>query len=178
MSQRSHVRGDDSGAGLSRSANDPEFDLDHFVRRHVRFGLWVLLISLTLGIVLETFHGLKLQWYLADKNETRHLVWRLAHAHGTLLGMVLIVFALTARHVPTRRLSVLRRFASPCLLASSLLLPGGFFLGGLWFFAGDPGLGVFLVPPGAALLLLGVAATAISLRREKAADEPPRHSRH
>jgi hypothetical protein len=39
------------------------------------------------------------------------------------------------------------------LIAASLLLPGGFFLGGIAFFSGDPGLGVVVVPLAAALLL-------------------------
>jgi hypothetical protein len=39
-------------------------------------------------------------------------------------------------------------------------LPGGFFLGGVSFYSGDPGLGVLLVPVGAVLLLAGVFMTA------------------
>ena len=43
---------------------------------------------------------------------------------------------------------------SKALIGASVLLPGGFFLGGIRFYAGDPGLGIILVPPGAILLLL------------------------
>jgi predicted phage tail protein len=42
------------------------------------------------------------------------------------------------------------------LVGASLLLPGGFFLGGVVFYAGDPGLAVVLTPIGAGLLLLAV----------------------
>jgi hypothetical protein len=42
-------------------------------------------------------------------------------------------------------------------------MPGGFFLGGLVFYGGDPGLGILLLPVGALLLLLAVSQTALSL---------------
>ena len=53
------------------------------------------------------------------------------------------------------------RLASTSLVFASVLLPGGFFLAGIRFYEGDPGLGIVLVPVGAALLLLtaGLAAT-------------------
>ena len=40
------------------------------------------------------------------------------------------------------------RLASTCLNAASVLLPGGFFAGGIYIYDGDPGLGVFLAPIG------------------------------
>jgi hypothetical protein len=42
------------------------------------------------------------------------------------------------------------------------LLPGGFFLGGVFLYSGDPGLGVFLVPLGALTLFVGVLLTALA----------------
>ena len=41
-----------------------------------------------------------------------------------------------------------------------MLLPGGLFLGGVTVYAGDPGVGVALVPVGAVLLLLAVFLAA------------------
>ena len=41
-----------------------------------------------------------------------------------------------------------------------VLMPVGFFLGGVWIYGGDPGLGVLLVPIGAAALFVAVALTA------------------
>ena len=67
------------------------------VARHLRFGWWSLLLFLTMGIVLEVMHGFKVGWYLDVGNETRRLLLRLAHAHGTLLSLVHVVFALTLR---------------------------------------------------------------------------------
>ena len=46
------------------------------------------------------------------------------------------------------------------LLSALILLPGGFFLGGLVIYSGDPGLGILLVPLGALFLLSGVFVTA------------------
>ena len=66
-------------------------------RRHLRLGWWSLLVFLVLGGVLETLHGLKVGWYLDVDNETRRLMWTLAHAHGSLLGLLHLGFAFTMR---------------------------------------------------------------------------------
>ncbi|MFQ5556715.1 MAG: hypothetical protein ACE5GB_04305, partial [Acidimicrobiales bacterium] len=77
-------------------------DTERFVQRHFRFGWWSLLLFLTLGIALETLHGLKIGWYLNVSNQTRRLLWTLSHAHGTLLALVHIAFAATL-HVCSNR---------------------------------------------------------------------------
>lgn len=133
--------------------------LDVF-RRHIRFGWWSLLLFLTLGIVLETLHGFKIGWYLNVSNETRRLLWTLAHAHGVLLALVNIAYALTVRAMPDET-ARWRRAASSCMIGASIALPGGFFLGGIYIYDGDPGLGIFLVPVGAALLLFAILLTAL-----------------
>ena len=51
---------------------------------------------------------------------------------------------------------ILLFFASACLLSATILIPGGFFLGGMFFHAGDPGIGIALLPMGAILLFTGV----------------------
>lgn len=126
-----------------------------YLRRHLRFGWWSLLVFLTLGIVLEALHGFKVGAYLNVSNSTRRLLWTLAHAHGTALALVHIAFAITANHL-TGWTGRTRAFASVSLMAASILLPGGFFLGGLVIYAGDPGLGILLVPLGAIFLFLSV----------------------
>jgi hypothetical protein len=130
-----------------------------FAHRHVRFGWWSLLVFATAGLALESLHGFKVRAYLDVANETRRLMWTLAHAHGTLLALVHIVFGLTVRSGlgPVDRNL---RPISTSLMAASVLLPGGFFLGGIAFFSGDPGLGVLLVPVGAVLLLWAVFSIA------------------
>ncbi|MCS5626256.1 MAG: hypothetical protein NZ935_01655 [Planctomycetes bacterium] len=132
------------------------------VHRHLRFGWWSLLCFLSLGIALETMHGFKVGYYLDTNNETRRLMWTLAHTHGTLLSIVHLVFAATLRILPQEN-SKLQRLASPCLCGAGILMPGGFFLGGLIFYGGDPGIGILLLPVGALLLLLAVSQTALSL---------------
>ncbi len=129
--------------------------------RHLRQGWWSLFAFLALGIALETLHGFKLAWYLNVDVEMRRLMFTLAHAHGTLLALVNIAVGLTLRSIPNLALG---RGASLSLLWGAILMPVGFFLGGLVIHDGDPGLGVLLVPVGAFLLLYGVgcAARAIS----------------
>ena len=132
--------------------------------RNLRFGWWSLLVFLSLGAVLETLHGFKIGWYVDVGNETRRLMFTLAHAHGTLLALVNIAAGLTARIV--ERLT-LRSSVSFALIWAAILLPAGFFLGGIVIYDGDPGLGVWLVPIGAALLFYGIARIALDLSKRK-----------
>ena len=132
--------------------------------RNLRFGWWSLLVFLSLGAFLETMHGFKIGWYVDVGNETRRLMFTLAHAHGTLLALVNIAAGLTGRNVD--RFS-LRSSVSFALIWAAILLPAGFFLGGIVIYDGDPGLGVWLVPVGAALLFYGIARIAFDLRKLK-----------
>ena len=131
-----------------------------YLRRHLRFGWWSLLVFLTLGIALDAMHGFKVGWYLDTVNETRRLMFTLAHAHGTLVGLMQLGFAATVRALPgwtTRS----RDLASALLLAAGVLLPAGFLLGGVVVYDGDPGLGVLLTPIGAGVLFAAVLLTAL-----------------
>ncbi len=130
-----------------------------YSRRHLRVGWWSLLIFAALGLALESLHAFKVRGYLDVSNETRRLMWTLAHAHGTLLGIVHVIFGLTLRSMGAPAASD-PRLASTALMAASILLPGGFFLGGIAFYSGDPGLGVLLVPLGGVLLLVALLWTA------------------
>lgn len=128
-------------------------------RFHVRFGWASLAAFATLGAVLEGMHGLKVAWYLEQANETRRLMFTLAHAHGTLLSVVNLVFG-TLLHIVGGGSS--KRTASRCLLAGTILMPSGFFLGGLYIYGGDPGLGVMLVPVGALCMIIAAMSCALS----------------
>ena len=138
-------------------------DSQPLARRHILFGWWSLLFFLTLGFVLEMLHGFKIGWYLNVSNEARRLMLTLAHAHGTLLALVQIAAGLTIRLVPACS-STWRRFGSPALTGASVLLPGGFLLGGFSIKGGDPGYGIVLVPVGALLLFVGVFLTGLEAR--------------
>lgn len=135
-----------------------EDDADRLVRRHLRAGWWGIFVFVVLGAVLETLHAVKHPDYLDAGRETTRLMLRLAHAHGTLLSLVNVAFALTARARP----EVVGKAASAALLAALVLLPVGFLAGGVFAHGGDPGLGVILVPPGA--VLLGVGAWLVARR--------------
>lgn len=138
--------------------------LDALTRRHLRFGWCALLVYLALGIFLESLHGFKVGWYLDVSNETRRLMWTLAHTHGTLLALVNIALAVTA---PFLADSKARRVASPCLSGATVIMPLGFFAAGVVFYPGDPGLGILLVPVGALLLFVAVLLVTIALFRAR-----------
>jgi len=140
------------------SNSDPAADLAALRRRHLRRGWLLLGLFVAVGAGLEAMHGFKVDWYLAVGNETRRLLWRLAHAHGTFLGLLHIAFALTVPHchrVP--------RLCGACLTGAAIALPAGFFFGGVGAIGGDPGLGILLVPLGVALLLIAVVQVAMAL---------------
>jgi hypothetical protein len=126
-----------------------------YTRHHLRFGWWSLLVFTTFGLMLELFHGFKVGFYLDVSNETRRLMWTLAHAHGSLLALVHVIFGLSVRAVPELSTSS-QRLISLCLTGASLALPGGFFLGGVVVHGGDPSVGILLVPVGATLLLIAI----------------------
>ena len=135
-----------------------------YSRRHLRWGWSLLLLFLTLGLVLEALHGFKVAEYMNPSNSTRRLLWTLAHAHGTLLGLVNLGFVLTVPLLPAWE-GRSRDLASSCLISASILMPAGFFLGGATPHAGDPGLGILAVPAGGALLLIAVALVARAAAR-------------
>jgi hypothetical protein len=132
---------------------------ERLIRRHLRVGWWSLLVFLLLGALLETLNGFKVDWYIGAASQTRRHLWTLAHAHGTLIGVIHVAYAVTLRAVPVRD-GPRAELASRALLAAGVLLPLGFFAGGTRVYAGDPGLGVALVPCGAAALALAVALIA------------------
>ncbi len=119
-------------------------------------------------MTLEALHGFKVQAYLAS--ETRREMWRLAHAHGTLLGILCLVFAALAEcaRCPSR-------FARPVAAMirwGAVLMPLGFFLGGVLNSEGDPSLGILLVPPGALLLVVALVRVAVADRNEGRSRRP------
>lgn len=127
-------------------------------RRHLRAGWIGLLVYLGIGIALETLHGFKASLYLDVGNENRRLMWTLAHAHGTLFSLIQLAAAFTVKRSAGIRAGAPEGLAWWGLLLGQVLMPLGFLLGGVWLQGGEPGLGVFLVPVGAAAMLTGVSA--------------------
>ena len=128
---------------------------DPAIRTTLRTGWLLLAIALPFGVTLEALHGFKVQAYLTS--EMRREMWRLAHAHGTLLGILCLVFAaLAERHVP----DAIRPGAARLIRWGAVLMPLGFFLGGVLNSEGDPSLGILLVPLGALLLIVALVRVA------------------
>ena len=129
---------------------------DPALTKTLRTGWLLLAVSLPFGVTLEGLHGFKVQAYLAS--DMRREMWRLAHAHGTLLGILCLVFAALAERQVAERIrgSVARQ-----LRWGAVLMPLGFFLGGVLNSEGDPSLGILLVPLGALLLVVALVRCAV-----------------
>lgn len=154
----------------ARNPQPPSSDAalgERLVRRHLLQGWGNLLLFTGLGVVLEFLLAFKVSFYVRADHEALRLLWRLAHAHGTLLGLVHLAFAFTLPKLPTTAFPQPSGAISGCLIAASLLIPGGFFLGGWGASEADPSLAVVLVPCGAALFLLALGAIVVQLARAK-----------
>src|SRR5262245_43459305 len=137
----------------------PAKTADPAIRKTVRAGWLLLAIALPLGVTLEALHGFKVQAYLAS--EMRREMWRLAHAHGTLLGILCLVSgALAEAWIPES----IRARAMAMIRWGAVLMPLGFFLGGILNSEGDPSLGILLVPVGALLLIVALVRVALASR--------------
>ncbi|HEX8088130.1 MAG TPA: hypothetical protein VF762_04715 [Blastocatellia bacterium] len=117
---------------------------------------WVsIAVWMSAGLLLEGLLGYKIPSYLNDVQ--RRELFRLAHTHGTFLGLVLIAAALCMH-----RGAPLPRAASLSLSIGSVLMPLGFLLAGIWHPEGDPGPAIWLVPPSALLIIFGAIAFALA----------------
>src|SRR5262249_55523372 len=109
-------------------------------------------------------HGFKVGAYLDLSHKVRREMWTLAHAHGALLALVQIGFSsgvtVFGRWTQTRL-----KLASFLLLDAALLIPLGFFLGGIGHSEGDPSAGILLVPLGALALFVAVVLVVASAWR-------------
>jgi hypothetical protein len=145
------------------------------VRLHLAMGWCLLSLFIALGMALEGMLAFKLGWFLDLANETRRLLFRLAHAHGVLLGLVNIAVALSLPHRVPRAARV-EVWISRCLLLGSALLPAGFLLGGVVVLGGDPNPAILLSAIGAPLLFagaLGVTWSFLSSGRPAGRDPTP-----
>jgi hypothetical protein len=129
-----------------------------------------LLLFLAFGLTLEALHGCKAAIYLNVSNELRRLMWTLAHAHGAALALVHIALAIALSRAggwPAPG----RDIASACLTAATVLLPGGFFLAGLFLHDQRPGVGIVLVPIGGILFLYAALLAARAFHAKSGANK-------
>ena len=134
--------------------------MDGATRKSMSWG-WVLLsVYLPLGLTLEALHALKVPVYL--ESAMRREMWTLAHAHGNLLGLLCLLFAaIGERAIRDDRE---RARVSLWLRVGAVLMPVGFFLGGILNHEGDPSLGIVLVPVGGLALLYALVRAALASR--------------
>jgi hypothetical protein len=106
---------------------------------HLRLGWTLIAIAFAAGLLLETLLGTKA--VVVAEDALRKELWSLAHFHAAFLGLLNLVYP---------RVSDAR---SRLPLLGSVLLPLGFFLGGIAHPEGDPSLAIWLAPIGAVLLV-------------------------
>ena len=146
----------------------PSPDATAAVRPNLAWGWTLLAIFMLGGLTLEGFHGVKLAPYL--DHALRRELWTLGHAHGALLAVVNLVYAATAPALLP--VASLRR-AGTALRWGALLMPLGFFLGGVGNSESDPSLAILLTPAGALLVIYAAVTCALAAwRRGEPAEEP------
>ena len=122
-------------------------------------GLIGIAVWMSFGLLLEGLIAFRIPDYLSDVI-TREM-FRLAHAHGTLLSLVLVVVGLAWK---SEFISV-APFVNWMLRIGSVAMPVGFMLGGIGNSTNDPSPLVFIAPTGGVMMIFGIVAAAVSFRR-------------
>jgi uncharacterized membrane protein YgdD (TMEM256/DUF423 family) len=129
------------------------------------FGLsrqgWIgVAIWMSFGLLVEGLIGFRSPAYLQDA--VRRELFRLAHTHGTVLSILLLVAYLHLTNGPVEPPEP----AIWSLRIGTIVMPAGFLLGGIWHYESDPGLLIFLAPLGGLLVIFGVIAMAVTTFRK------------
>jgi hypothetical protein len=132
--------------------------------RLLRQGWASVAVWMSVGLLLEGLLGYKIPAYLNDPQ--RRELFRLAHTHGTLLGVLLIVAALVLA-----RGAQVPAIAATALRVGAVLMPAGFFVAGIWHTESDPGLAVWLVPAGALLVIYAAVAFTLAYFKKPTAGD-------
>jgi hypothetical protein len=133
---------------------------DHLLRQ----GWASIAVWMSIGLLLEGLIGYKIPAYLNDPQ--RRELFRLGHTHGTLLGILLVVAALILQ-----RGADVPKAARTALRIGAVLMPAGFFIAGIWHTESDPGLAIWLVPPGALLVIYAAIAFTLAHFKKPTADD-------
>ncbi len=110
---------------------------------------------MSFGLLMEGFIGYRIPSYFADA--TRRELFRLAHAHGALLSILLFAAAFCADKFPNTP-----QFAIWSLRAGVVLMPLGFLFAGVWHFRDEPGIAIWLVPTSALLIIFAAITMALA----------------
>jgi hypothetical protein len=149
-------------AGTAREASTAGADSRHnatLVSGLLRQAWIGLAFWMTFGLLLEGLIGYRIPDYLSDPQ--RRELFRLAHAHGGILSLILIAAALGIGH----GLAEPARLFVWSLRVGVVVMPLAFLLAGIWHYSNDPGLAIWLVPPAALLVIFGVIGMALATRR-------------
>jgi hypothetical protein len=136
-------------------------EIQRWVKRALLQGWLSIAFWMSVGLLLEGLLGYKAPAYLQDAQ--RRELFRLAHAHGTLLGLIVVIAGLVTQTV---RLSP-PKYGRLALQIGAAVMPFGFLISGIWHYESDPGLGIWLVPPAALLVIFGIIAMAFAAREGK-----------
>lgn len=132
----------------------------NFTRTQFCFG-WIC-FWIFFGLLLDSFMGMKQLFYLA--NPIRREMWRLAHTHGTLLTLVFVVYK--------QFHGITKKEHENMMFIGTILMPVGFFLGGIITTEIDPFVGIFLVPVGGLLFVLGLLFSLFTAAPQSAPQKP------
>lgn len=146
----------------STKAEQSSSQTSTFAQTHRKYGWTALFFFMLFGTIVEGMLGFKSSGITMDA--LRRELWSLAHFHGAMLAVVNIVYVQWADSSQIAENS--RKSASRTLLIGSILMPVGFFLGGVAHPEGDPGIGIFLVPLGALLLLYTIGLHMLAAWKE------------
>jgi hypothetical protein len=127
-----------------------------WIRTAVFQALIGVAVWMTFGLLLEGLIGYKSPAYLQDP--VRRELFRLAHAHGTLLSLLLLGVTLVCDRFELKPSSIV----SIGLRGGVLLMPIGFLIGGLWHYESDPGIGIWLVPVAGVMLVFGLVSLSVA----------------
>ena len=124
---------------------------------HLRYSLATVAVFAAMGLWLEAMFGLRLSGWVDDPLRREFL--RLGHAHGALLGIgnLGLSWAMSRLSTPAAWAGRVRIAG----LAAAACVGLGFFGGGIWHAAHDPGPLVLIVPAGAMMFVASVVAVAM-----------------
>ncbi|GJM09726.1 MAG: hypothetical protein DHS20C11_20020 [Lysobacteraceae bacterium] len=128
---------------------------------NLKFGWLALAFFISVGLFLESLHLFKTPFYF--EHDLRRELWVLGHAHGALMAILNIVYALTA----LRYEAVGNKLDSWLWLLAGLFIPAGFLLGGVTASEVDPALWIVLTPMGALCALVASARAGMALLRHR-----------
>ncbi len=119
-------------------------------------GWFGLAFWMSCGLLFEGLIGFRSPSYLQDA--TRRELFRLAHAHGTILSLLLLIVNVYLQN----KLIAPPKIGVYALQIGVLLMPLGFLLGGIRHYESDPNPLIFLAPLGGLLIIFGVVTIAFS----------------